>query len=245
MGAFFNSFDGQIDLLDDLDDHYTARHHKNERRELILRLQELSRKFSIRITILGGDVHLAAVGRFYSNPDDSSEPEHDPRYMANIISSAITNKPPPRAVANLLARRNKIHHLRDGNTDETLLKLFNKQPGGKLKGAEWNMCTMPSRNYAIITEVPGDELAGMNTIVNGGNGTSGHVRETGYQGKSRPKIKGRDGHSPLGPGEEGIGTIHRRRMDLVIQGTSRVGWMCVSESRSTTGVEMGRLKAMD
>merc|ERR1712230_292725 len=56
-------------------------------------------------------------GRFYSTPADNMDALEDPRYMVNIISSAITNKPPPKAVANLLARRNKVHHLRDGNTD--------------------------------------------------------------------------------------------------------------------------------
>lgn len=163
-GGLFNQFDGGVDLLDDLDDHYTAHHHKTERRELIIRLQELASEFSVRVTILGGDVHLGALGRFYSNPHDKLQVEHDPRYMANIISSAITNKPPPKAVANLLARRNKIHHLRDGNTDETLLKMFNKQPGGNMKGADWNYCTMPSRNYACITEIPAD---GASHLTNG------------------------------------------------------------------------------
>lgn len=152
-GGLFNRFDGQVDLLDDLDDHYTAKHHKTERRELIVRLQNLAQKHSVRVTILGGDVHLGAVGRFYSNPHHTEPVLNDPRYMANVISSAITNKPPPKAVANLLARRNKIHHLRDGNTDETLLKMFDKQPGGVSKSAEWNDVTMPSRNYATITEI--------------------------------------------------------------------------------------------
>jgi hypothetical protein len=166
-GGLFNKFDGNVDLLDDLDDHYTARNHKTERREFIQRLQAFSRKHSVRVSILGGDVHLAAVGRFYSKPELEIPAEMDYRYMANIISSAITNKPPPAAVANLLARRNKIHHL-DHETDETLLECFNHDPGmrkdivdqrtksgdkgpGK-KSADTNHCTMPSRNYAIIAE---------------------------------------------------------------------------------------------
>ncbi|KAL7266373.1 hypothetical protein RUND412_011084 [Rhizina undulata] len=53
---------------DDLDDHYCAHPHKLERNAFILRLQEFSCTHDIRITILSGDVHLAAVGRFYSNP---------------------------------------------------------------------------------------------------------------------------------------------------------------------------------
>ncbi|KIX95584.1 uncharacterized protein Z520_08704 [Fonsecaea multimorphosa CBS 102226] len=214
-GGFFNHFDGAVDLLDDLDDHYTARHHKTERRELVLRLQKLSTDFSVRITILGGDVHLAALGRFYSTPADNLDAMNDPRYMANIISSAITNKPPPRAVANLLARRNKIHHLRDGNTDETLLKMFNKQPGGVMKGAEWNHCTMPSRNYACITEVSDDDedSSPVNGVPNGSanpQSTPASVNSTGKTGKSRPHTgKGaHDGHGYLHLGEEGAGTTH-------------------------------------
>jgi len=118
-----------VDLLDDLDDHYTARTHKKERLYLVHELQKLASEFSVRISILGGDVHLAAVGRFYSNPKLGIPIDNDHRYMANIISSAIVNKPPPPAVANLLARRNKIHHL-DLDTDETLMRFFDKDPNG-------------------------------------------------------------------------------------------------------------------
>ncbi|KAL1956984.1 hypothetical protein VTO42DRAFT_6473 [Malbranchea cinnamomea] len=184
-GEFFNKFDGQVDLLDDLDDHYTSRHHKQERRELIQKLQHISKKYSLRVTILGGDVHLAAMGRFYSNPKLNIPVENDHRYMANVISSAITNKPPPSAVANLLARRNKIHHL-DGNTDETLLKLFDKQPGGKVKSASYNKVTMPSRNYACITEVSP-------SVVNGA-------------AEIQPFPLPKNGHKPLHRGEANAGT---------------------------------------
>ncbi|CAK7273943.1 hypothetical protein SEPCBS57363_005909 [Sporothrix epigloea] len=150
-GSFFNSFDGSVDLLDDLDDHYTARTHKKERNWLVERLQILSAEHSVRITILGGDVHLAALGRFYAKPDLNIASENDYRFMVNVVSSAITNKPPPVAIANLLARRNKIHHL-NSSTDETLFRLFNKDPGVTTKTANHNQVTMPSRNYAIITE---------------------------------------------------------------------------------------------
>ena len=150
-GSFFNSFDGSIDLLDDLDDHYTARTHKKERNRLVKRLQGICAEFSVRVTILGGDVHLAALGRFYSKPKHHIPVENDYRYMVNVVSSAIVNKPPPAAVANLLSRRNKIHHL-DHDTDETLFKLFDKDPGSSTKTANHNQVTMPSRNFAIITE---------------------------------------------------------------------------------------------
>ena len=204
-GDFFNQFDGGVDLLDDLDDHYTCSAHKHERKELILRLQELSKDFGVRVTILGGDVHLGALGRFYSVPKLRIPAEEDHRYMANIISSAITNKPPPAAVANLLARRNKIHHLRDGVTDETLLAMFDKQPGGNVKGAEWNKCTMPSRNYACVTEVDGapENQSGATLLPNGTNRV-----HTGEADRDGERFLGHDGHSILHEGEEGAGTQH-------------------------------------
>ncbi|KIX08104.1 uncharacterized protein Z518_02760 [Rhinocladiella mackenziei CBS 650.93] len=221
-GGFFNSFDGSVDLLDDLDDHYTARHHKTERRELIIRLQKFAAAYSVRVTILGGDVHLAALGRFYSNPANNVDPLEDPRYMANVVSSAITNKPPPKAVANLLARRNKIHHLKDGNTDETLLDMFDKQPGGQMKSADWNHCTMPSRNYACITEISDIEVgANAEQPTNGINGTA-HMNTTGKAGKSRPDTS-TDGHSPLHVGEEGAGTQHPAANGISSEGALKGG----------------------
>ncbi|KIW03357.1 uncharacterized protein PV09_05565 [Verruconis gallopava] len=230
-GGLFNQFDGQVDLLDDLDDHYTARHHKSERRELIQRLQKFSKDHSVRVSILGGDVHLAAIGRFYSNPKLNIAAEHDWRYMPNIISSAITNKPPPQAVANLLAKRNKIHHL-DHDTDETLLEIFNHDPGmhpekveerktngdkgpGK-KSADSNHATMPSRNYAIIAESHDAALVTSTSATNGAsNGNtlslpavdtadaiSVHSDMPGFKGrKPNPRL-------PIHLGEERAGTEH-------------------------------------
>ena len=212
-GALFNKFDGQVDLLDDLDDHYTARHHKKERRELINRLQRLSQQHGVRVSILGGDVHLAAMGRFYSKPKLGIPPERDHRYMANIVSSAITNKPPPQAVANLLARRNKIHHL-DHDTDETLMPFFDRDPGASKKTAAFNNVTMPSRNYAIITEARA--LASATTGLTNGSGAvgasvNGEVTNGAAPASpptSKPPGSKNDGHKPLHAGEEGAGSKH-------------------------------------
>ena len=198
-GGLFNSFDGSVDLLDDLDDHYTARQHKKERKDLIHRLQTVAKDHDIRVTILGGDVHLAALGRFYSKPKLNIPADHDHRYMANIVSSAITNKPPPVAVANLLARRNKIHHL-DHQTDETLMNMFDKNPGSSQKTANFNKCTMPSRNYAIITEAPeGGHI--VNGTTDGSAVNQAASTETGTTSR-------KDGHSFLHAGEDGAGTKH-------------------------------------
>jgi hypothetical protein len=204
-GGFFNHFDGSVDLLDDLDDHYTARTHKKERHFLVDQLQALASEFSVRISILGGDVHLAAVGRFYSNLKLNIPISGDHRYMANIISSAIVNKPPPQAVANLLARRNKIHHF-DQNTDETLIRFFDKDPGPSHKTASSNHVTMPSRNWAMITE-NSPTRAGTN-----GNAMNGHAAGGTEDAAAMHRdtiSQAKDGHSWLHKGEVDAGTKHK------------------------------------
>ncbi|ELR09341.1 hypothetical protein GMDG_03907 [Pseudogymnoascus destructans 20631-21] len=163
-GGFINKFDGSVDLVDDLDDHYTARTHKAERLQLVKMLQDISATYGVRVTILSGDVHLAAVGRFYANPKLGIPVEEDPRYMANIVSSAIVNKPPPAAIANLLSHQNKIHHL-DSETDETLLSIFDREPGQGQKKSASNKVTMPSRNWTMITECSAT-TARVNTVRN-------------------------------------------------------------------------------
>ncbi|KAF2277310.1 uncharacterized protein EI97DRAFT_395944 [Westerdykella ornata] len=247
-GTVFNKFDGNVDLLDDLDDHYTAHQHKRERRELVLMLQNLSRTHSVRITILGGDVHLAAVGRFYSNPTLGIPAEQDFRYMPNVISSAITNKPPPQAIANLLARRNKIHHL-DQDTDETLLEIFNRDPGkgaahgangnGVTNGAvaheakvsrktsDWNHATMPSRNYAIIAESnPTPTLSSSAPAPAQGaaptpvepNASTGAVSAQQTHSSSPPPDKRYNHRKPIHAGEHGAGTEHPAAQGLTATG---------------------------
>ena len=52
LGNFLNKFDGGVEILDDLDDHWTAKNHKQERNWFIEELQELAAEMSIRITIL-------------------------------------------------------------------------------------------------------------------------------------------------------------------------------------------------
>lgn len=201
-GGLFNQFDGSVDLLDDLDDHYTAKTHKIERRNLVEGLQKVAAEFSVRITILGGDVHLAALGRFYSNPKLKLPVEKDNRYMANVVSSAIVNKPPPQAVANLLARRNKIHHLNE-QTDETLLDFFNKDPGESNKTADHNHCTMPSRNFAMLTE---------NSPNNAAAATNGEAQLDG-EAPAPQSFVGKDGHSEMSQGELHAGTKHKSASD--------------------------------
>lgn len=254
-GGFINKFDGSVDLVDDLDDHYTARTHKAERLQLIKMLQDLSGTYGVRVTILSGDVHLAAVGRFYANPKLGIPVEADPRYMANIVSSAIVNKPPPSAIANLLSHQNKIHHL-DKETDETLLSLFDREPGPGQKKSASNKVTMPSRNWTMITEcsastsriniaqnrtesVPQVDSSTDNeflaptshTIISGGADQRPHsaapAGASAAGTTSRGKVDKKAGLYPLGQGEVEAGTTNRAA-DPLIHGFSGDGSLDVA-----------------
>ncbi|KAF2719964.1 hypothetical protein K431DRAFT_339737 [Polychaeton citri CBS 116435] len=152
LGGFVNKFDGGVEILDDLDDHWTAKHHKAERNWFIQELQELAAEKSVRVTILGGDVHLGAVGQFFSKRSLGLPKDKDHRYMPNVISSAIVNTPPPNVMADVLNRRNKIHHL-DKDTDENMIPMFPHDVDGSKRN---NVHLLPRRNYCVIKEfLPG------------------------------------------------------------------------------------------
>jgi hypothetical protein len=52
FGNLISTIDGGVEVLDDLNDHWTAKNHKEERKLLIEDLQELAAVKSIRVTIL-------------------------------------------------------------------------------------------------------------------------------------------------------------------------------------------------
>lgn len=249
-GGFINRFDGSVDLVDDLDDHYTAHQHKPERLQLVKMLQDISGTYGARVTILSGDVHLAAVGRFYANPKLGIPVEEDHRYMVNVVSSAIVNKPPPSVIANLLYHQNKIHHL-DTETDETLLSMFDREPGPGQKKSASNKVTMPSRNWTMITECsastgrvnaapnttePVPQIDGSansellaptsHTIISGGANERPHSAAPGgtsvFGTASTGKVDKKAGLRPLGQGEVEAGTTNRAA-DPLIHGYSGDG----------------------
>lgn len=157
LGGFVNKFDGGVEILDDLDDHWTAKHHKEERNWFIKELQHVAETKSVRVTILGGDVHLGAVSQFYSNKKLKIPKDKDARYMPNVISSAIVNTPPPDMMADILNKRNKVHHL-DANTDEDMIPIFTHDVDGKKRN---NNHLLPHRNWCSIRQYkPGSSPPG-------------------------------------------------------------------------------------
>ncbi|KAK0292121.1 hypothetical protein LTR35_001550 [Friedmanniomyces endolithicus] len=179
LGGFVNKFDGGVEILDDLDDHWTAKHHKAERNWFVQELQALAAEKSVRVTILGGDVHLGAVGQFYTPRKLlGGGKDRDHRYMPNVISSAIVNTPPPVMMADVLNKRNKVHHL-DGETDEGMIPMFESDVDG---GKRNNKCLLPRRNYCTIREFtpgatpPGTPREGQGAFRNGEQDGAGEKR---------------------------------------------------------------------
>ncbi|OAL07307.1 hypothetical protein IQ06DRAFT_372303 [Phaeosphaeriaceae sp. SRC1lsM3a] len=192
LGNFTNKFDGGVEILDDLDDHWTAKHHKEERNWLIRELQHIASTKSVRVTILGGDVHLAAVGQFFSNKKLGVAKDKDHRYMVNVVSSAIVNTPPPDVMADIINKRNKIHHL-DATTDENMIPIFTHGVDGKKRN---NNHLLPHRNWCSVREFkPGTTPPGTPsppaTPQNGRRPSLGQVMrrfssdQGGRQGRSR------------------------------------------------------------
>ncbi|GAE00063.1 conserved hypothetical protein [Paecilomyces variotii No. 5] len=204
LGHLVNKFDGSVEILDDLDDHWTAKHHKLERTWLVEDLQDLAAEKSVRVTILSGDVHLGAMGQFYSNPRLNLAKDKDYRYMPNVISSAIVNTPPPDMLADVLNKRNKIHHM-DSNTDESMIPIFTHDVDDKPRN---NKRLLPRRNWCSIREYqpgftppatpepatpptppsPPGKLKRTLSLTRGTSGPSGLMRRLSSRG-SRPPTK--------------------------------------------------------
>jgi len=109
LSGFVNKFNADAELLDDLNDHWTARAHKvfelvdcahlradiwqtyeHERNWFIQQMQRLALTQRVRISFLSGDVHCAAVGvlKTHRTKKEAKIPIGlDHRYMVNIVTS--------------------------------------------------------------------------------------------------------------------------------------------------------------
>lgn len=163
-----NEFDGGVEVLDDLNDHWCSKNHKRERNLLIHRLTQFGALHGVRITILSGDVHLCCFGRLKTkmhlhphahilegvdaeaeNHDVTTHPERDPRLIFNVVSSAIINAPPPDAMASLLNKRSSIHRY-DRYTHEDVVPLFTTNPDGTQRA---NHQFLNKRNWSDLVLV--------------------------------------------------------------------------------------------
>ncbi|KAH7889248.1 hypothetical protein F5I97DRAFT_1934198 [Phlebopus sp. FC_14] len=158
LGGLINKFNSEAELLDDLNDHWTAKVHKKERNWLIQQLQGIAKMKRIRITFLSGDVHCAAVGVLKTLARSGGKnsravevpPATDFRYMLNVVTSAIVNTPPPNGVITMVSTlatktHKTLHHV---ETDETMMPVFTQEPNGtpRLK----NKYIMGRRNWCAV-----------------------------------------------------------------------------------------------
>lgn len=180
LSGFVNKFNKDPELLDDLNDHWTAKSHKKERNWFVEKLQEFARAKRIRVTFLSGDVHCAAVGYFKTLVRSKAreiDPLTDHRYMLNVVTSAIVNTPPPNGVLTMVGmladRAHKTMHYCD--TDESMVPLFQTDTNGTPLKQQF---IMGRRNY---TKVDHDEQSGSLSFdirvekVKGGGQTVGYV----------------------------------------------------------------------
>ena len=91
---------GQQELEDDLRDHWTSPAHRAERLRMVHRLFNFSHSKSCRVTLVSGDVHVAAVGVLESNRGlVGTGPEHSVGTNSQVInqltSSGIVHPAPP------------------------------------------------------------------------------------------------------------------------------------------------------
>lgn len=84
-------FPGQQELEDDLRDHWTSRPHTGERLRLIHRLLDFAEKNNTRITIISGDVHIAATGAIVSE----RHPNHTGLNVMNQLTASGVVHPAP------------------------------------------------------------------------------------------------------------------------------------------------------
>jgi hypothetical protein len=88
----FGIVPGSQGLEDDFKDQWLSRAHQEERLRLIHRLLDFSRESRCRVTIVSGDVHLAASG--YIQSAREGFPHEEENVVNQLISSGIVHPPP-------------------------------------------------------------------------------------------------------------------------------------------------------
>ncbi|KAI0806950.1 hypothetical protein C8Q74DRAFT_1312933 [Fomes fomentarius] len=186
LSGFVNKFNADAELLDDLNDHWTAKSHKRERNWLILELQQYARATHARVSFISGDVHCAAVGLLKTWIKEKKKPDIPPpldhRYMVNIVSSAIVNTPPPNGVITMVSTlATKTHRtLHHEQTDECMIPVFERDTDGSAPKSKY---IMGRRNWCSVKWEPasGDLVWDIRVEISKGNGIT-----TGYVVRSPP-----------------------------------------------------------
>ncbi|PWW76251.1 hypothetical protein C7212DRAFT_280583 [Tuber magnatum] len=151
---------GEVDILDDLRDHWTHESKDLERTYLIRTLQGISHSRSLRMTFLSGDVHCCGAGLVH----DPTKPQ-DHKTMYQIITSAIVNSPLPNMVLKILHNNKPLYVPQNGmrstgapsDTKEDMLEIFQTDVNGQFRELKK---LMGRRNYAIFCAFDPQSAAG-------------------------------------------------------------------------------------
>ena len=117
--SVFGMLPGQQELEDDLRDHWHSRPHKIERVRLIHRLFKFASEKSTRITILSGDVHVAAVGVLESTRADFGN--GNASVINQLTSSAIVHPAPTQLMALALDFLSRAPEVVDRGIEATMV----------------------------------------------------------------------------------------------------------------------------
>lgn len=149
--GFTNAFNGEVELLDDLNDHWCAAVHKKERNALVCRVQEMALQQHVRVSWISGDVHAAGCG--YFSGWHNHDPAYDPKFSLAVITSAIVNAPPPPAVISLLNKLAKKKHrsLYYSGIKEGAIPVFDKDLNDQPQNDKY---IMGARNWCAVTLDP-------------------------------------------------------------------------------------------
>ncbi|KAF9577816.1 hypothetical protein BGW38_006733, partial [Lunasporangiospora selenospora] len=133
-------------------DSWACNIHTEEKRKFVELLQAIAASRDVRVTFVGGDVHIGGAGRLFST--NSTDALRDPYHMTQIVSSAIVNGPPPGAVVKALHKSAKTYALNDF-TSEEMTEIFNQDVTGE--ELEHKML-LNRRNWCEVRELSGIEL---------------------------------------------------------------------------------------
>lgn len=140
-----NAF-GLFELADDGQDGWCNKSHKKERNNMILRFQKLAREKHIRISFIGGDVHLGGAGKIYRKENGINDSSEDAIWQ--IISSPVGNICVEKPIARVLGRM--AHHkmnLEDGCAMH-VFKLHQEKNNNK------DHSLIAHRNFVIFKVMP-------------------------------------------------------------------------------------------
>lgn len=140
LGSFLGRVPGTQELEDDLRDHWNGRGHQGERLRLIHRLLDFAERRATRVTIVSGDVHVAALGQIESS---RFGPARSSQTIYQLIASGIVHPPAPGIVVYAMEQLFQA----GGQIDRGIELSMQPLPGSRRR-------MLPARNWLSLEPDP-------------------------------------------------------------------------------------------